>query len=137
MMWKEMYRIGVDKIDEQHQELFRRVEEFLRAVKGAGQWEEKLAKVKDTLAFMQGYVVEHFQNEEEYQREINYPGYEQHHKIHEEFKFEVNKYAQKFAEKGYTEEFAQEFAGKLMTWLINHVAMTDQKIGQYVRKGGQ
>jgi len=136
-MWKEMYRVGVELIDKQHQELFQRVEDFVLAIKGSGAWEEKVEKVKDTMEFMQNYVVEHFRDEEEYQKEINYPDYEKHHKIHEEFKSEVNKYAQNFAEKGYTEEFALEFAGKLMTWLINHVAMTDQKIGQYVRNGGR
>jgi len=137
MMWKEMYRIGVDKVDAQHQELFQRVEDFLLAIKGAGPWEEKLVKVKDTMAFMQDYVVEHFRDEEEYQRAIGYPGYDRHCRTHEEFKAEVNKCAEKFAANGYTEDLAQEFAGKLMTWLIYHVAMDDQKIGQYVRQGGQ
>lgn len=136
MMWKEIYRIGVDKVDAQHKELFQRVGDFLLAIKTAGKWEEKVAKVKETLAFMQNYVVEHFADEEEYQREINYPGYEKHLKTHEEFKAEVNKYASKFAESGYDEEIAQEFGGKLMTWLIYHVAMEDQKIGEYVRRGG-
>ena len=29
MMWKEKYRIGVDRIDEQHKELFDRVSNFI------------------------------------------------------------------------------------------------------------
>ena len=136
MMWKEIYRIGVDKVDAQHQELFRRVADFLMAIKGGGGWEKKVEKVKETMVFMQNYVVEHFTDEETYQKEINYPGYEKHCQIHEEFKAEVNKYALKFAESGYNEEIAQEFGGKLMTWLIYHVAMEDQKIGEYVRREG-
>ena len=32
MMWKESYRLGIDRIDEQHIELFRMTEELIRAI---------------------------------------------------------------------------------------------------------
>jgi len=136
MMWKEAYRIGVEKVDAQHQELFNRVAAFLKAIKGEGDWEQKVELVKKTLEFMQGYVVEHFADEEAYQKEINYPDFAKHYQIHEDFKAEVAKYAQKLAESGFSEEVAQEFGRKLMAWLIYHVAMEDQKIGEYVRSQG-
>ncbi|GAV21502.1 bacteriohemerythrin [Carboxydothermus pertinax] len=136
MIWKESYRIGVEKVDAQHQELFHRVDEFLRAIKGPGDWEDKVEQVKKTLKFMQGYVVEHFADEEAYQQEINYPDFAKHYLIHEEFKAEVAKYAEKFAASGFNEEIVQEFGGKLMAWLIYHVVMEDQKIGAYVRSQG-
>lgn len=132
MMWKEKYRIGVKEIDDQHQELFRRVSEFIQAVQGEGRWEEKQDKVKETMDFMQEYVVTHFDDEEEYQRKIGYPGFAEHKKAHQKFKEEVGKYVKKLEVEGYSEELVQEFGGKLMTWLIHHVAGTDQKIGEYV-----
>ena len=33
MMWKDTYRIGVDRIDQQHMELFRMTEELVNAGK--------------------------------------------------------------------------------------------------------
>lgn len=66
MMWKDKYRIGVELIDTQHQELFKRVSDFLQSVQEKGDWEEKTAAVRETLEFMQNYVVEHFNDEEEY-----------------------------------------------------------------------
>lgn len=136
-MWKEKYKIGVKAIDEQHEELFNRVHDFIRTVQGKGEWDARLAKVKETLAFMKDYAVYHFGDEEEYQKSINYPLYERHKYIHDKFKEEINKYAERFENEGYSEELVQEFGGKLMAWLINHVAGEDQKIGAFARQGGE
>ncbi|HQD42216.1 MAG TPA: hemerythrin family protein [Bacillota bacterium] len=136
MMWKEKYKIGVELIDGQHRELFRRVSDFVKTVQSEDKWDEKLSKVKETLEFMKAYVITHFDDEEAYQKEIGYPEYERHRQIHQRFKDEVQKYAEKFQEESYSEETVQEFGGKLMAWLINHVAGEDQKIGDFQNRGG-
>ncbi len=90
------------------------------------------------MAFMKDYVIVHFNEEEAYQAEINYPELEAHKKAHEDFKEGINKYVKIFEEEGFNEDRIQEFGGKLMTWLIMHVGNMDQKIGEYVKsKGGQ
>jgi hemerythrin len=136
MMWKENYKIGVPLIDQQHEELFNRVSTFIQTVQKKGDWEEKMSKVKETMEFMQQYVVFHFNAEEEYQESINYPDLKAHKEAHAKFRQGVNNYAQRLAQKGYKEELVQEFGGKLMAWLIMHVMGTDQKIGQYVKSQG-
>lgn len=133
MIWKEKYKIGIQTIDEQHEELFRRVSDFIEALREDRPWIHKLPKVQETMEFMQNYVVIHFDYEEKYQQSIQYPEQEAHHKIHEDFKNEVNHFVQKFTQEGYTEEGVQQLAGKLMAWLINHVAATDLKMAEYVR----
>ena len=133
MMWKEKYRIGVELIDEQHRELFKRLSEFIQTVQNEIPWEEKLNRVKETMEFMQEYVVTHFAEEEEYQKEINYPGIEEHKIAHAKFKEGINDYVKLFETNGFTEDKIQEFSGKLMAWLIMHVGHMDQKIGEYVR----
>ncbi len=138
MMWKEKYSIGVDRIDNQHKELFIRLSNFINIVQNDMDWEEKLDKVKETMEFMQSYVLIHFSEEEEYQKKINYPEFKEHKKAHDEFKMEINKYVEILEKNGFTEVKIQEFAGKLMTWLIMHVCHMDQKIGEYVKsKGGK
>ncbi|WP_434064305.1 bacteriohemerythrin [Proteinivorax tanatarense] len=137
-MWKDKYKVGVEKVDNQHQELFSRVTDFVSTVRKDGDWEDKLEKVKSTMSFMQEYVVVHFDDEERYMKEINFPEYKEHVKIHEEFKNEVNQFAEKFEKEGFKEDLVQSFAGKLMAWLINHVASHDQKIADYANiKGGK
>ena len=132
MLWKEKYKIGILVIDEQHQELFSRVEDFVQAIRQEGLWKGKIETVKETMVFMQEYVVTHFNYEEKYQQQLGYPDYEKHHHIHEAFKADIQGMATKFAKEGYQEEAVQALAGRLLAWLINHVVATDQKMAQYV-----
>ncbi|HHT68153.1 MAG TPA: hemerythrin family protein [Firmicutes bacterium] len=135
-MWKEHYRVGSDLIDTQHQELFKRVSSFIRVVQGDGPWVERLAQVQETLVFMQHYVVIHFADEEKLQAEIGYPELERHRKIHDDFKAEIQAFAQTVEREGFDEEKVQEFSAKVMTWLIMHVGREDQKIGEFLRSQG-
>jgi hemerythrin len=127
-MWKDKYKIGVEKIDQQHKELFDRVSEFLFSLRREGNWEEKVPKVKETLEFMLSYVIIHFEDEEAYQKEINHPGLISHKEIHDQFKLEVGVFAEQFNKEGFDEVLVQKFAGILLAWLVNHVAVYDRKI---------
>lgn len=137
MIWKDKYRVGVALIDEQHEELFRRVTDFVETLRSPGEWNGKITKVNETLAFMKDYVVTHFHDEEAYQREIGYPDSEAHRKIHNDMVRYVSEIAAQYECEEYNEKLMQQFAGKLLAWLINHVAASDQKIAEYVNsKGG-
>jgi hemerythrin len=137
-MWKDKYKIGVELIDKQHEELFRRVSDFTRTIRGEEDWNARLDKVKETMLFMKDYVIDHFNEEEIYQEQINYPDIEIHKEAHAKFKEGIDNYVKIFEEEGFTEEKIQEFGGRLMAWLIMHVGNMDQKIGEYVKsKGGQ
>ena len=137
MMWKEKYRVGADLIDTQHKELFHRVSNFIQTVQSPQPWEAKVEKVKETMAFMQDYVVVHFNDEERFQEKIGYPELERHRDIHARFREGVQGYVDRAAKEGFTEELIQEFGGKLMAWLIMHVAAEDQKIGAFLRSQGR
>ncbi len=136
MMWKEKYRVGADLVDNQHKELFHRVSNFIQTVQSPQPWEAKLEKVKETMAFMQDYVIIHFNDEERFQEEIGYPELERHKAIHAQFRAGIQGYANRAEQEGYTEELIQEFGGRLMAWLIMHVAAEDQKIGAFLRSQG-
>jgi hemerythrin len=136
MIWKDKYELGVQIIDEQHKELFRRVDAFVQTLRSSVTWEEKVKKVNETLEFMNGYVVEHFRDEEEYQKEIGYPGYEAHKKIHDDMVSYVVKVTEEYEKSGFDEQLMQQFGGKLLSWLINHVAAEDQHIADYAIEKG-
>lgn len=137
MMWKDKYSIGVPKIDAQHKKLFKHLGEFIVLVRDRDtSWESRLDKAKETLDFLQDYVVYHFNDEEKYQASINYPGLEEHKEAHRKFKEGIHEYVEIFTSGEFTEEKMQEFSAKLMTWLIMHVGKMDQQIGEYVREKG-
>lgn len=132
MMWKEKYNIGVELIDQQHKELFSRVESFVLVLRSKEPWESKVEKVKETLAFMKLYVVQHFHDEEKFQREVCFPDCDRHCEVHAQFTAEVGEFVRLFEEQGYQEPLVQKFAGKLLAWLINHVGASDSKIAEYL-----
>jgi len=132
MIWKDEYKIGVELVDSQHEELFKRLGDFIVTVRSEQDKEEKRKEIEKTLDFMGEYVVTHFNAEEALQKKYNYPDYENHHKIHEDFKAEIAEFKEKYKENNYDEDFVLEFSGRLLTWLINHVASTDQDIGKHI-----
>ncbi|MFP4460928.1 MAG: bacteriohemerythrin [Thermotogota bacterium] len=136
MLWKDQYKIGVEQIDKQHQELFKRLNTFLTVLRNGQPLEEKMDEIEETFGFMGEYVDVHFKSEEALQRKINYPGYEAHHKIHEKFKKDIIAFKKEFEKDKYNEDLIMEFSGKLLTWLINHVTGEDQNIAKYVPERG-
>ena len=129
-MWKESYRLGVERIDKQHQKLFKMTGALVQAARdGAG--EETYKKALD---FLKEYVVYHFQDEEDYQRAIGYSRLEEHIQQHREFAGKVQEYEEKLIENGYDQRMTKYLAGTLTAWLIHHVADSDQKLVACPRK---
>ena len=134
MLWKDKYELGVSLVDEQHKELFRRVDTFMQTLRSSSSWEDKVQGVNETLEFMKNYVVEHFRDEEAYQKKIGYPDYENHKKIHADMVNYVVQVSREYEQSGFDEKLMQQFGGKLLAWLINHVAAEDQRIADYARE---
>lgn len=124
MMWKDSYRLGVERIDQQHIELFRMTEDLVNAVK-------KGATVEDyqkALVFLKDYVIYHFRDEEAYQASIHYRDLAAHQEEHRQFTQTVLNYEKRLTENGFDEKTMKDLAGTVTAWLIYHVVDTDQKI---------
>ena len=133
MIWRDNLKIGVDTIDEQHRELFKRFNDFIQVVRSDDySQKKKKEKIAETLSFLADYVVTHFDSEEAIQQKHNYPNYEEHHQAHEDFKAKVANFKERFEKEEYNEDLVQEFSGQVLTWLINHVADEDQKIADHI-----
>lgn len=128
MKWSDDLKIGVPKIDREHQGLFEAVNALLDAcTKGMGR-----KKVGETLQYLKQYVVTHFSDEEAIQREAQYPGYAQHRQIHAAFVQKVLEYEQRFNEEGPTIALVADFNTFVSNWLIQHISVEDKKIGAWI-----
>lgn len=136
-MWKERYKIGVSEIDQQHKELFKRTQKFITTVRNDQALEEKINEIEKTLDFMGQYVNIHFDAEEKLHEKINYPEQQEHKQIHSDFKNYIEDFKAEFQKDKENEELIMEFSGRLMTWLINHVANKDQKIGDFLSESAK
>lgn len=124
MMWKDSYRLGVDRIDEQHIELFRMTEDLVRAVSENA----TIESYQKALGFLKEYVIYHFRDEEEYQASIHYAGIEAHKEEHRRFTQTVVNYEKALEKNGFNLETMKDLVGTVTAWLIYHVVDTDQKI---------
>jgi hemerythrin-like metal-binding protein len=126
-MWQEEYRLGVETIDDQHQQLFKMVDNLLQVIDDSkhGDYKKECA---DAVSFLYDYTVKHFQFEEGYQASIGYADIEAHKLQHKRFIVTVDNFAKRMLDSDYDMRVVKAFSGSLVAWLNYHVAETDQKI---------
>jgi hemerythrin len=126
VVWDDIYSVGVPHIDEQHKMLVLLINDLFQIL----QSDDGSAKVTLVKAFNKAadYAKTHFQEEEEYMKQINYPNYPEHKKEHETFMAEVWDQFLKFQNNNL---MFIELPRFLKKWLLNHIAVTDKKYGQY------
>ena len=125
-LWKESYRIGNDVIDNQHEELFHRIEKLIEMAQSAD-LEANRKQCEQMVDYLVEYTEFHFASEEALQNREGYTEYEQHKKIHQEFRNTVVVYRQRITEE-FSASMLKRFLGTLLTWLTVHVQGCDQKI---------
>ncbi len=122
-MWKETYRLGVEKIDEQHKTLFEIAGKLVQEIEG----EQNPEIYRQTIAFLKYYVATHFRDEEQYVASIGYAEEAEHKRQHRELTRQVEKYDAQLKESNYDLHTAKKLAGMLSAWLIYHVVNEDMK----------
>lgn len=131
--WDNTLAIGISNIDEQHKELFKRLDQLLISMKSAEGKEE----VINTLNFLEEYVCKHFMDEEEIQKKYNYPKYDIQCKQHEEFKQELKELKKVFEIKGTSALLALNVEKKMITWCKNHIMTLDKDLGIFLNKNSK
>jgi len=78
--WSEEYRLGISKIDQQHEHLF----EIVAQIANLDALTSTKEELKSILGELSTYMREHFSDEEIYMHRIGFPEYEYHRKLHTE-----------------------------------------------------
>ncbi|MBJ6800269.1 bacteriohemerythrin [Geomonas propionica] len=128
--WTTDLAIGVNEIDEQHKEIFRRFDRLLTAC-NEGKGNEEVLKL---LLFLEDYVKEHFAAEEQLQKGSNYPDYPAHKAQHVAFMADVHKLTSSFREEGATLPLVIQTNRTLADWLIRHIKKVDTAFARYLRE---
>ena len=120
---------GNATIDSQHKELIDRIAEFVRVCEN-GEGKVKAIKMLD---FLEEYTVFHFHDEEELQKKTQFPGFEQHHDKHEEFRKSITE-LREFLEdiEGPNEQFMDAVKKNVVEWLFGHIKTFDVALAAFV-----
>ena len=119
---KEEYGTNVDVCDQQHQELFKRINMLNDAVS-----EGQRAEIGSRLDNLINYVVEHFQTEERLMEEKSFNGLVKHREEHDNLVSTCADLQKKFHAN--EAEIEQETMAFLKNWLNQHIPVTDRSYG--------
>jgi len=127
--WDPTLVLGIPEIDAQHQELFRRLDALLSAIRGGSSRDE----VGKTLAFLGDYAVQHFSAEERHMEERFYPGLADHRAEHRIFAAEFRALLAEHHRDGPTPSLIIRVNTQLTSWLRSHVYRTDRALADFLR----
>jgi len=128
IQWDKSLAVGVKIIDEQHQELFRRVNALLEAMLQA-KGKDEIGKL---IAFLKDYVVEHFGAEQKLMTQHRYPALAQHKAQHDAFVKTFLEVATEFEQKGASGGMAIKLNSFLGAWLRDHIGSSDTALGKFL-----
>lgn len=131
-VWKEEFNIGVETIDQEHQQLFEGINNlFLLTQKKSGWIAGKNSRraCRKGIELIKEHALKHFANEEVYMASINYEGLERHRRIHKGFRENtLPALERELKETDFSQEAIDHFLGVCAGWLIGHTTMEDQAI---------
>ena len=130
--WDDSFSVGINLIDEQHKMLIERTNAIAEAV----DMKRGLEKIMQTLSFMIEYTEFHFSAEEKVMTDNDYPKFDEHHKLHEDFKSRLNLMIQDFEEEGATSVLSEEITSYLTSWLVNHIKGIDTELVKILQEKG-
>jgi hemerythrin len=125
--WSDELATGSAKIDEQHKELFKRINALLEACRlGKGN-----AEIEKMMQFLNEYVVVHFSEEENYMLRYSYPGYERHKAEHIKFMENFRKLKAEFDNDGPGFLLVLRTKEMIIQWLLDHIRKIDRALGSF------
>jgi hemerythrin len=130
--WYPALELGIREVDDQHRELFRRVDLLVEAMM-AKRGPEELAQIFD---FLGSYVLEHFGAEEKLMRVHAYPEREAHEGEHRRFVEDFKALQRDYTKEGPTALLLVRVNGRVTQWLAEHISRTDRALGGYLRAHG-
>ena len=128
--WTPDLGTEVREIDDQHKELFRRIDNLLEAWKQG----KATAEVDKVISFLTAYVVEHFGNEEKYMVKYGYTNKVQHLAQHDQFVKSFGRLRDRFANEGVKPELIDDASQLLVDWLKNHIKYSDKALGLFLKR---
>lgn len=127
--WEDGLSVGVEKIDEQHKELIKKLNQLAESI----MQQEGKNKIAMVLRFMGDYGEMHFSTEEEFMAKYAYPDLETHKNQHDRFNNTTKKLIKELDSEKDMEFFASQVQRFLIDWLILHIKTTDQKFGNFLK----
>ncbi len=128
--WTEELETGVAEIDNQHKELFRRIN-MLRDAAKEGKGRDAIDEIFD---FLGQYVIEHFSSEEKLMQQYEYPEADVHIRQHRYFIESYQKLKKDLHDSGQRLLIFIETNAFLGKWWMDHISKVDKALGRFLKE---
>ena len=118
----------VDMLDEQHEEMIKRIN-AVEAIRDESISREEAERI---LNFLGEYIIKHFGDEEELQIKTGYPHYDWHHEMHQWYIAEFHKLKEEYLQNGPSEHFTHLLNHSIVNWILKHIEHVDTTLAKYV-----
>ena len=129
--WDSRLETGIEQIDEQHKELFARIDALELAIY-KGRAASELIKLME---YLESYISEHFDLEEKLMLDNIFPDYAIHSRQHNEFRTYCTGVLNTFKNKGSDSYMAIDVDKQMRKWWENHILKMDTAYIPFVKKG--
>ena len=127
--WNDGFTLGVEVLDQQHQQLAQRLGSLIDALSEA----HGAQRVTEFLSFMERYVRSHLDTEDSLMERSRYPEAARHREEHRELETTLQSFRDRLAHRGPTSVLAMEVHDRVCTWLFRHELDTDRRLAQFLR----
>lgn len=128
--WSHDLDTGIPLVDRQHREIIEAANRFFIRCKCG----KDKAAVKDCLAFLQQYILYHFQTEEAFQLDCSYPSYKAHSAHHLAIATQVKFFTVRIESSDYAPQVINEFYKFLTDWIKSHIYKEDLDFTHYYQQ---
>jgi len=132
--WDDRYLTHISKFDEQHQHLFKLINELHNGVLACSTLEEEKEITKRTLAELVTYAQEHFGAEEDLMQTYSYPQFGEHQNEHEQFCLRVSELVHDYITN--PAGLSLDVFLFLRDWITKHVTETDIHYVSFFKEQG-
>ena len=131
LVWNPKWETGYPLIDEQHRELFRRLDLLMEAVPDGN----PEAVAKDLLPYLMDYVDSHFRDEEALMAAAGYSLVDAHRALHQAMREEASQLLDRVALEGL--EAMGPVLEWLLAWLVQHIDSEDRRLANHLQRAAQ
>lgn len=131
--WSDVLSVGISEMDNEHKELFVRINRLLSAIMS----QDKSLDIAEIVQFINEYIDYHFRDEEKLQAQYNYPKLNEHKKLHATYEAYFADIEKKLNNGQFDAPLLIEIQDKVVNWLLDHIAKVDKQYGEYINQKKQ
>lgn len=124
VVWDMTMSTGIPRIDSQHQELIRKLNQLLDAMQ-KGRGKEEIEKL---LGFLGEYVIKHFSDEEAEMERFKCPAAIANRIAHQNFIKRFTEFRDRFNKEGASPRIVIDVQKTLIDWVVMHIRGVDTKL---------